>query len=128
MFELDGATGVTLENLNLTGAAVRDLRRYRGGEHARDGDQSFVYGNAAFGMDINTTQRLLHADGTQVYLNEQGGVDLGSNDATLSDDTVWRNTSYGVYLSGARADGERQQHLRQRTGHLREYEQRAGEE
>ena len=99
VFELDGATGVTLENLNITGG---DYGVYADTGSASTHDtvaNSFVYGNAAYGVYINTSNDYFTLTNTQVYLNGQG-VDLSANDGTLSADAMWRNTSYGVYLSG----------------------------
>ena len=101
VFEFDGATGVTLDNVNVTGGHDGIYFDSSAASTHVTVNKSYVYGNKAWGVYLNTTNDYFTLTGSQVYLNEQGGVDVLSNDATLSDDSIWRNPSDGVSLSGA---------------------------
>ena len=105
VFELNGATGVTLENLNITGG-YDGVYGDTNGSSGLTITNSYIYGNSAWGLYINTGNTGLTMTNTQVYLNGSGsaswgGAYIGTNGALLSNDSFWRNQGYGLELVGA---------------------------
>jgi parallel beta-helix repeat protein len=99
VIELQGASDVKLSHLNLTGAYNGIFAASGANADRITVEASNVYGNASYGVSVDTSNDFFTLNGSGVYLNGgSGGVWINGNDATLAGDSVYRNSGWGVQI------------------------------
>eukprot|EP01035_Chromulina_nebulosa_P028799 gene28799-38076_t len=103
VIELQGATDVKLSNLNITGGQYGIFAGTTANSDRLTVSNSFVYGNAARGISIDSGNEFFTLSNTQSYLNGGSGVAINAADANVTGGSFWRNTGWGLEIGGSAA-------------------------
>ncbi|MFI5378942.1 MAG: right-handed parallel beta-helix repeat-containing protein, partial [Tepidisphaerales bacterium] len=103
VFDIQGATGVTLDHLTLVGGDIGVNLADNAGATGFTLSNSEVYGSATDGIYIGAANNGALIAGDRVHDIANGyaptGIDVRQAQATISNNTIYNNTSYNVYVS-----------------------------
>jgi uncharacterized repeat protein (TIGR01451 family) len=106
-FELQGATGVTLDHLSVTGGQAGIFADDNSGSTGLTVSNSVIFLNARYGVYVGVGDGHAALTGNTAYGATGGvqgiGLDVQSDDATVSDNIVYQANLHGIEVWGARS-------------------------
>ena len=105
VFDLQGTTNVTLENLAITGGDIGINASASAGSTGLTVSNSFLYGSQDYAISLSAGNAGTLITGNQIHdllgiYGQDAGVYVNNDQVTVTNNTVYNDVAYGIHVAG----------------------------